>query len=61
MLSKHYSSEDTLIEECINRLKEEDPLFRKIERLDRDIQARERYYAGNSIRGFLSYLRKEHA
>jgi glyoxylase-like metal-dependent hydrolase (beta-lactamase superfamily II) len=60
VLSKHDSSEDALIEECINRLKEQDPLFRKIESLDKDIQARERYYAGNSIRGFLSYLRKEH-
>jgi len=60
VLSKHYLSEDTLIEECITRLKEEDPLFGKIERLDKDIQGRERYYAGNSIRGFLSYLRKEY-
>ena len=59
-LSKHYLSEDTLIEECITRLKEEDPLFGKIERLDKDIQGRERYYAGNSITGFLSYLRKEY-
>jgi len=60
VLSKHHLSEDTLIEECITRLKEEDPLFGKIERLDKDIQARERYYAGNSIGGFLSYLRKEY-
>ena len=60
VLSKHYLSEDRLIEECIDRLKEEDPLFGKITRLDEDIQARERYYAENSIRGFLSYLRKEY-
>jgi len=59
VLDKPYSGEDALIEECIDRLKEEDPLFAKMERLDKDVQAREKYYAGNSIRGFLSYLRKE--
>lgn len=33
-----------------------DPLFQRIEHLDADIMARERYFMGNSLRGMLDYF-----
>lgn len=48
--------EDDLLQRCIKRLLNEDPLMRNWDRLSADIRKRERYFIKNSIRGFVGYL-----
>ncbi len=50
------SKKEELLENCISRLLLKDIFFMPLNKLDRDIQAREIYFVKHSIQGYLGYL-----
>jgi len=51
-------NDDDLVRRCIDTLLERDPNLRAFESMDPDIQERERFFMGNSVKGFIGFFRE---
>ncbi|UCF56979.1 MAG: MBL fold metallo-hydrolase [Deltaproteobacteria bacterium] len=50
------SEQGHLVERCMNRLFEKDPNLRAFNAMEPDAQVRERFFAANSVNGYIEYL-----
>ena len=50
--------DDDLVRRCMDTLLERDPNLRAFERMDPDIQERERFFMANSVKGFIGFFRE---
>ncbi len=46
------------ISRCVDRLLEADPELAAFKRMETDVQNRERYFIGNSVKGFIDFLKR---
>lgn len=51
--------DDTLVDRCLKRLRQEDELLTDLVMANEAVADREQYFLGNSIRGFIGYLRNK--
>jgi glyoxylase-like metal-dependent hydrolase (beta-lactamase superfamily II) len=51
-------NDDDLVRRCIDTLLERDPNLRAFESMGPDIQERERFFMGNSVKGFIGFFRE---
>ena len=52
-------SDDELVRSCVKVLLEKDPNLAPFKKMAQDVQKRERFFMGNSVKGFLGFLREK--